>query len=57
MIACISAIKNMECSGMQAFFITIILLSKEHVYCCTFMVILTLHEYLHFYYKLSLDKD
>jgi len=42
---------------MQIFFITLILLSKEHVYCCTFSVILTPHEYLHFYYKLSLDKN
>ena len=42
---------------MQVFFIKLILLSKEHVYCCTFRVILTLHEYLHIYYKLSLDKD
>ena len=31
---------------------TLILLIKEHVYCCTFRVILTLHEYLHFYYTI-----
>jgi len=42
---------------MQVFLITLILLSKDDVYCCTFSVILTLHEYLHFYYKLSLDKN
>jgi len=42
---------------MQVFFITFTSLSKEHVCCCTFRVILTRHEHLHFYYKLSLDKD
>jgi len=42
---------------MQVFFMTLILLSKEHVYCCTFRVILILHEYFYFYYKLSLDND
>jgi len=42
---------------MQVFFIKRVLLSKEHVYCCAFRVIPVLHEYLHFYYKLSLDKD
>jgi len=42
---------------MQVFFITLILHSKEHVYCCTFRVMLTLHEYLHFYYKLTMYKD
>jgi len=41
---------------MQVFFITLILHSKEHITGCTFSVILNLHEYLHFYYKLSLDK-
>jgi len=43
---------------MQVFFIKLISLSKVHVYCCTFRVILSLqHEYLHIYYKLSLDKE
>ena len=40
----------------EVFFITLILLSKEQACCCYFRVILTLDEYLHFYYKLSLDK-
>jgi len=42
---------------MQVFLIKLILLSKEHVYCCAFRVILTLREYLHIYYKLALDTD
>jgi len=37
---------------MQVFMTTLVLFSKERVKCCTFRVILTLHEYLHFYYKL-----
>jgi len=37
---------------MQVFITTLILLSKEHVYFCIFRVISTLHEYLHFCYKL-----
>jgi len=56
-IVCISAIKNMKCSGNTSFLQTLTLLSKEHIYCCTFRVILTLHEYFYFYYKLTLDKD
>jgi len=42
---------------MQDFFLALISLSKEHRYCCTFRVILTLHEYMQFYCKLPLDKD
>ena len=49
-IVCISAVKTWNAVEIQDFFITLILLSKEHVYCCTFRVILTLHEFLHFYY-------
>ena len=49
-IVCISAVKTWNAVDIQDFFITLILLSKEHVYCCTFRVILTLHEFLHFYY-------
>ena len=41
---------------MQVVIITFILHSKEHV-CCSFRVISTLHEYRHFCYKVSLDKD
>jgi len=52
----ISAITNMNGAEMPIFFIKLILLSKEYVYCYTFRVILTLHEYLHIYYKLSLAK-
>jgi len=35
MIVCISAIKTRNAVEMQDFYITLILLSKEHVYCCT----------------------
>ena len=49
-IICISAVNTWNAVEIQDFFITLILLSKEHVYCCTFRVILTLHEFLHFYY-------
>jgi len=50
MVVYISAMKNTKCSGNASFLKH--LFSKEHVYCCTFRVILTLHEYLHFYYTI-----
>jgi len=49
-IVCISAVKTLNAVEIQDFFITLILLSKDHAYCSTFRVILTLHQFLHFYY-------
>jgi len=55
--SCTSAIQNMKCSGNVSFLYNTYFTQQRARLLLYFSVILTLHEYLHFYYKQSLDKN